>query len=458
MQRSERMNIILIVSDTFRYDHIGANGNPAIRTPHLDAFAAQSVNFDNAYVGSFPTVPHRTDLLTGHYVYQNRGWSPLPNGEATLATILGSQGYVNQMVVDHVQLFAPGMNFHQGFHGWQAIRGQAGEPYITDPVPVELPCAPEKIRMPEKALAYLKNVYYRTHERDHFVAQTFSQAADWLERNYTHENFFLYIDTFTPHEPWDPPQHYTDMYDPGYEGEKIFWPRYDRIDYLTEPELKHAQALYAGSVSLVDTWFGHFIERVKHLGLWDDTMIVFNADHGFYIGEHGYIGKHTVLEPKQGWPLYREVSQVPLLVHVPGIAPRRTNALVQAIDVMPTVLEMAGAQVPDGLHSDSLLPVLRGDSDTHRDAVVSSPLLPLEEDVLLYSTINDGQWTLMDPGNRGIETAELYNLAEDPSEERNVIADHPEVAQRLHARYLEEVSALGTENARYQLRKWPSDA
>ena len=118
------MNIILIVSDTFRYDHIGVNGNPEIRTPHLDAFAAQCVNFDQAYVGSFPTVPHRTDLLTGHYVYQNRGWSPLPAGEDSLATLLGREGFVNQMVVDHVQLFAPGMNFHRGFHGWQAIRGQ----------------------------------------------------------------------------------------------------------------------------------------------------------------------------------------------------------------------------------------------------------------------------------------------------------------------------------------------
>ena len=271
------------------------------------------------------------------------------------------------------------------------------------------------------------------------------------------KSFFLYVDTFTPHEPWDPPQHYTDMYDPGYEGEKIFWPRYDRIDYLTEPELKHARALYAGSVSLVDTWFGHFIERVKHLDLWDDTMIVFNADHGFYIGEHGYIGKHTVLEPKQGWPLYREVSRVPLLVHVPGIAARRSDALVQAIDVTPTVLDVAGAKVPGGLHGSSLLSLLHGDCDTHRDAVVSSPLLPQTEDVLVYSTINDGEWTLMDPGNRGIEAAELYKLSADPGEEQNVIADHPDVAKRLHDRYLEELADLGTEEARVGLRRWPSD-
>ncbi|MDE2840299.1 MAG: sulfatase-like hydrolase/transferase [Chloroflexota bacterium] len=71
------MNVILIVSDTFRYDHIGANSSLGIRTPHLDAFAAQSVSFDNAYVGSFPTIPHRTDLLAGHYVYHTRGWGPV---------------------------------------------------------------------------------------------------------------------------------------------------------------------------------------------------------------------------------------------------------------------------------------------------------------------------------------------------------------------------------------------
>ena len=143
-----------------------------------------------------------------------------------------------------------------------------------------------------------------------------------------------------------------------------------------------------GSVSLVDTWFGHFIERVKHLNLWDDTMIVFNADHGFYIGEHGYIGKHTVLEPKQGWPMYREVSRTPLLVHVPGIAARADpDALVQAIDMMPTILELAGAPVPAGLHGRSLLPVLHGNTDSHRDAVISSPLLPRDEDTLVYSTV-----------------------------------------------------------------------
>ena len=125
---------------------------------------------------------------------------------------------------------------------------------------------------------------------------------------------------------------------------------------------------------------------------------------------------------------------------------------------MPTVLELASASVPDGLHGRSLVPMLHGDTNTHRDAVISSPLLPTEEDVLLYSTISEGEWTLMDPGNRGLEAAELYNLAADPGEERNVIMEHPDVAQRLHARYLEELSALGTEESRVNLRRWPSDA
>ena len=187
-------------------------------------------------------------------------------------------------------------------------------------------------------------------------------------------------------------------------------------------------------------------------------MIVFNADHGFYIGEHGYIGKHTVLEPKQGWPMYREVSRVPLLVHVPGVAPRRTGALVQAIDVMPTVLELAGALLCRMVSTDdhwfpccTAIPTRTATPSSARRSY------PLRRTCLLYSTISEGEWTLMDPGNRGIEGAELYNLAADPGEEQNVIADHPDVAKRLHARYLEELTALDAEESRVDLRRWPSD-
>jgi len=117
-----------------------------------------------------------------------------------------------------------------------------------------MPCDPNKLRHKERAVTqYLRNVALRRSEADYFVAQTMTAAAHWLELNYDqHEKFFLHVDTFDPHEPWDPPRWYMDMYDPGYEGEEVTYPVYGPCDYLTEEELKHCRALYAGEAMLVD--------------------------------------------------------------------------------------------------------------------------------------------------------------------------------------------------------------
>src|SRR5262249_18018599 len=151
-----------------------------------------------------------------------------------------------------------------------------------------------------------------------------------------------YLDTFDVHEPWDPPRWYVDLYDPGYEGDEPVYPRYDRAGYLTEAELRHVRALYAGEITMMDRWVGRVLEKVRDLGLWDQTCIVFMADHGWYFGEHGYIGKHTVLDRRAGWPLYQEVAHIPMLVRVPGLPPGRCDALCQPADLLPTLCELAG--------------------------------------------------------------------------------------------------------------------
>jgi len=127
------MNLIVIVSDTLRADYLGCYGNTWVRTPHLDALAAEGIRLTKAYTGSFPTMPMRADLFTGHYVFQSVGWAPLQPGEVPLQSLLRQHGYVTQFIVDHTQMLAPGYNYHQGFSGYDFIRGQAGEPYITDP-------------------------------------------------------------------------------------------------------------------------------------------------------------------------------------------------------------------------------------------------------------------------------------------------------------------------------------
>jgi len=115
-----------------------------------------------------------------------------------------------------------------------------------------------------------------------------------------------YLDVFSVHEPWDPPRWYVERYDPGY----------DRAGYMAEAELRHTRALYAGT--MLDKWLGWLFEKLDDLGIWEETAVIFTSDHGFYLGEHGLVGKHTVLEPEKGWPLYGEVAHIPLMVKVPG--------------------------------------------------------------------------------------------------------------------------------------------
>ena len=446
------MNVIVIVSDTLRRDHLNCYMPTRVKTPNLDMLARSSVLFERLYTGSFPTIPHRTDLMTGRYVFHTRGWSPLEK-EKAIQEILLSAGYVTGMITDTYVYYAPGMNLHRGFSGYKWIRGQQGDNYVTAPIPVKYPCAKEKLRSPEKLVEqHLRNTAFRQHEREWFVAQVMSEAADWLEGNADHEKFYLYIDAFDVHEPWDPPRWYVDLYDPGYTGEEVILPRYDRCDYLTEEELNHVRALYAGEITLMDKWLGVMLEKLKDLGLWDNTAILFTSDHGFYHGEHGYIGKHTVFDRKKGWQLYEEVSHTPLLLKIPGIeGGQRCSALVQPVDLMPTLLEAVGVPAPAGGHGESIMPILRNEEEKIRSLAVSSPILPRSEDVIAYSTITDGDWTLIYGGKN--VPAELYYIPDDPKQQKNLAAEKPEIVKQLHADYVEMLKGIDCPDDRLELRK-----
>ena len=463
------MNVILIVSDTFRYDHLGCYGNNWIKTPNLDSFAEKAVVFDRAYTASFPTVPHRHDLYTGRYTFVYSDWAPLPRNELVLAQMLRQSGCVTQLIVDTPHMLKDGFNYDRGFDGWLWIRGQENDRYMTSPLKVKMPCSPSKLRYGERTVTqYLRNVSLRRQESDYFVAQTMTAAARWLELNYNqHEKFFLHVDTFDPHEPWDPPRWYVDMYDPGYEGEEVTYPVYGPCDYLSEEELNHCRALYAGEVTLVDRWIGMLLERIEDLGLLDDTVIIFTSDHGFYHGEHGLIGK-SIIEPMAfgSSPLYEEVARIPLIMYHPEIkGGKRCEALVQPQDITATILELLEARSPTPIHGRSLLPLLRGEEVPWRDFAVTSPSIihgPVAGERI---TVTTHEWALIYagqvedalkryPGRRanlerlekitGKIENELYNLREDPKEEKNVFEEEREVAKELHAKLISFLREVGT--------------
>ena len=122
------MNIIVVMSDTLRYDHLGCHGNPWIRTPHIDAFSKRCMLFDRAYQASFPTIPTRTDMMTGRLTFPFRGWTPLPEDEVILAELLTDAGYVTMLLCDTPHLVRDGHRFDRGFLGWEWIRRARGRP------------------------------------------------------------------------------------------------------------------------------------------------------------------------------------------------------------------------------------------------------------------------------------------------------------------------------------------
>ncbi|MDQ3670162.1 MAG: sulfatase, partial [Actinomycetota bacterium] len=266
---AERPNVVLIVCDTFRRDHVGAYGNTTIRTPHLDAFARDAAAFDHHLVSSFPTMPARADILTGRFSYTFMGWEALPAGIQTLPGVLAGEGYLTMGVVDTPFFIRGGYGYDRGFDDFIWVRGQGDD-----------------TRPHERSDARLT---WRS-EADRLIARTVTAAEGWLERHYK-EPFFLYVDSWDPHEPWDAPEYYTALYKPDYDGRQLY-PTYGkwRDAGLTEEDIQTAHATYCGEVTMVDRWIGRLLEKLDVLGLTDNTVVLFTSDHGFFFGEHGYFG------------------------------------------------------------------------------------------------------------------------------------------------------------------------
>jgi len=461
-------NVFLIISDTLRRDTLSCYGGDWVHTPHLDRFAQQAVIFENAFLSSFPTVPLRNDILTGRYTFTYKPWAPLDRDEVTLQETLRDAGILTSLVADTPHPFAPGYNYQRGFAAWEVIRGQEVDPYRSAPREVKFPCDPRKARKADMSLVqYLRNVAQRNREEDYFVAQTMSRAAEWLEENRDGRRFFLYVDTFDPHEPWDPPHYYVERYDPGYEGEEIIYPRYDLWrEFLSESELRHCRALYAGEVTLVDRWVGFLLDRIATLGLLENTAVIFVSDHGFYLGEHGYIGKSLLRgDSYQSLPLYPEVARIPMMACFPGCnGGSRLEALVQPVDLTATVLDLLRVQKPPSIEGSSLVPLLEGSASKVKEIAVASPTLFQNADTppspADRSSITDGEWLLifgphLDETAKERYTAsvdsivrrvkeeqgeihpELYNLKRDPQCEKNLFSNEHSIPARLHSAFIE---------------------
>jgi len=455
------MNVIFIMNDSCRRDHLGCYGNDWIKTPNLDQFAERAAVFERFYAASYPTVPNRWDLATGRFGFPARGWQPLDSGDATWGQILSRHGVHTQIIWDTPMLGAHDYNYTRGFKGVYFVHGQKGDPWITDPsLDIQLLAQPHKIRNIPALEGYLRNHHGRRFEREFCVGRTISTAMDWLETNYRQESFFLWVDMWDPHEPFDCPWYDYGLYaDPDYDGDKMLYPEYGRPTYMTEAERRHLRALYAGNVTLMDRWIGRFLDLAERLGLFANTLIIWTTDHGHLFGDHDLQGKPGAELGR----LYEITARIPLLVYHPeGLgAGGRVSGIVQPPDVLPSILEFLQIPAPDHLHGASFWPLVAGSQEPIRDCAFTSRFPPAagapvggaifdgwvgSDRTVEPSTVTTGEWAYL-AAPAGMPS-ELYDLKDDPQQERNLIDAHPEVADEMRRAWIAFLENHGAPEAR----------
>lgn len=437
------LNVLVVVSDTFRRDNLSAYGGRPDVAPNLNRLAEESAVFEGFYACSFPTVPARADLLTGRCAFTRQGWGPLNDEWSTVAQHASDAGYQTMAITDVPFLLRSGYGYDRGFEDYLWVRGQ-----------------PDRLH-PDSAADV--RAQWR-QESDHFAPRTMVAAADWLERRSADAKrpFLLMVDTWDPHEPWDAPAHYVRKFWPEFDAREVPYPPYAKLDGIDAErhQLALSRAAYLGKARMVDFWIGHLLERLDAVGLADSTAVFFLTDHGFYFGEHDYFGKSV------GWrigpvsenvsavgemghsPLYEEVAHIPLLARIPGIAPARVDGLAMIPDVAATVLDLVGG--PDSEESTSLLAPGRSAFATSRDVAITSWPMHLPGETtravdaasrrfsgFMPITVTSGHWSLL--YSHGDGPVELYDLSTDPGQASNVAFENPELVQALHAQLVEQL-------------------
>jgi arylsulfatase A-like enzyme len=461
-QTGNGLNLIVIVTDTFRADNLACYGPKwleHLETPNLDRFAERATIFADAYAEVMPTIPIRRTLYTGRrgipaYYYpqhenvQLPGWHPLYHEDVTLSETLLEAGYINALISSLYHQFKPGRNFQRGFHTWEWIRGLEFDFYGTAPHrPLDV-----SDLVSDEYLAKYPGVWnflsqYKANrnlwqQQGESVSQITAQAAiRWLKDNYAQKPFYLQVEFFDPHEPWDPPRRFLEKYMPNAQGPSFIEPNYDTIP-LSNDIKNRMRANYAGDVSCVDHWVGSLLETVEQFGLLENSVVVFMADHGAMLGEH----EQFLKGPDK---LRGQVTHVPLLIHVPGnsAAGKKVQGFVQFPDLMPTMLGQLGLKPPSRVTGKDFWPLVTGGASTHEYVVQSYGWV---------GAVRNAEWSYSEVYKPGAQAGkyrkfpgapalpyqpQLYNLQDDPKELTDVAEKYPDVARQMSARMKEYIAS-----------------
>lgn len=383
-------NTIVMMFDSLQFNYVGCYGNTWIKTPNMDRLAREGVLFENVYIEGLPTVPCRRAMHTGRFTLPSKGWAPLDMDDTTIADLCWGRPIDTALVFDCPNYRLPKFGYTRGFDKVYFVHGHEGDEtyYATDSLchhnvddyidEKTLKAVTEKYgqgfvdvtrKEIENNLRMREHTGYKRH-----VEFTIPKAIEYLEQVDRNKQFFLWIDSFDPHELWDAPSVYNpDMkcpYDPDYQGKDEFAPFPGPVEGVyTDEQLHHVHMLYAEIVTLCDTMLGKLLDAVRRLGFEQNTLFLMVSDHGEPMGrkEHG----HGIMRKCRPYP-YEELVHAPMILRCPGVkAGQRIKDFVQSVDVAPTVCDWLGIGIHPSMQGKSLLPLVRGEVDNFRKFAIA---------------------------------------------------------------------------------------
>lgn len=464
----KKPNIVFIITDQQRLDTIAALGFDYMTTPNLDKLVKQGAVFENMYVTSPSCAPSRASLFSGTYPHTNGVFRNDEPWNYCWVEELNKTGYrcvnVGKM---HTMPIEGSFGFHERHVVENKDRAHPNLPFFLDNWDKALKA--RNVEKPSRR-TYCKRQDYETAlgafvweadedlHSDVFVGQT---ACWWLNEYSGEEPFFLQIGMPGPHPPYDPTQEHLNEYldrdlpeaildyDLETHPEPLKKLRENHIDndhdavvHLKDPtkeQLFQQRAHYYANVTMIDRQVGEIISALERRGVLEDTVIIFTSDHGDCLNDHGL---------SQKWNMYEQSVHVPAIVSWPGeVEPgSKFDQLVSLMDLGPTILEMAGAEVPDWMEARSLNDLMLKTSSPVRPRVFAEH----SSDAILEGTefmtmVREGPWKLVHFVDH--EEGQLFNLDDDPGERNNLWEDKTHRGIRL--KLIDEILKWRIESSQY---------
>ena len=389
----EAPNVIVLLADTLRADHLGHQGYARATSPGIDALAAESVVFERHTAHASRTGPSVATLITGLHQRSHGVVNPLTHFDAkgtlgdaqlTLAEILSENGYTCAGFTANTNV-SERFGFAQGYQHYELLRWRPAD------------------EINRAALA-------------------------WLDRWQGSTPLCLYVHYVDPHSPYEAPAEFVkEFVAPDYAG--ALTGNHRQLDKVVagaievDPaDVEQLRALYDAEIRFLDEQLAKLLGELERRGLLENAVVVFLSDHGEEIHDHGSM--------LHGYTLFEEQLRIPLLIRAPGVSPRRVARLSRQIDVLPTILELLDIPRPEGVQGESMLPWMRGEASPGPEPpVFAEASLRAVKTVQLRSYTED-DWKLIEtlvPEKR----LQLFDLEKDPGEQRDRSESEPERAARM---------------------------